>query len=104
MIDKYYKYIKDKNVYKLTPAEAYGYTAMRLRQQGKDIPACIHQYSLENPKDLIARAYVESILFKKRIGLTENLKLPEKMVDQIYDMYLFGTLPIRMGGLDHLTF
>ncbi len=97
-IDPYYKLTKDKNIYKLSPEEARGYAMMRLRQQGKPLPSVTSKDN--NPKDIIAQAYIESLCFRKKITPVQPIQLSQTLKENIYSLYLSGVLPIRLGGVD----
>lgn len=97
----YHKFCKDKNIYKLSAKDAYGYTAMKLRQQKKpvNIPTASETNSKDYHKNIISKAYIESICFRKKLIPTDKVIIPENLKDTIYKLYVSGVLPMRFGGI-----
>lgn len=98
-MDNYYKLIKDKNIYKLTPDEAYGYTSMKLRQQ-KKVQKLAQIQRTPDHKSIVSQAYVDTVCFKKNLFPTETIRMNDTLKDSIYKLYVAGVLPMRLGGLD----
>jgi hypothetical protein len=92
-LDRYYKEIEDKNIYKFTIEEAREYYRMRLRQMGRFAPA-------HNPKRVIAQAYLQAFSFQKGIEPEQPIELPKDIQEMIYELYHSGALPMRLGGMD----
>lgn len=50
-------------------------------------------------KNLVTDAYIASFMLRKKITCDEKIEIPDSVKDLIYELYLAGVLPMRLGGI-----
>lgn len=82
---------------KLSPEEIRDYKAMIEKQKKKPI---LKNNDNNNDKNIITQAYIHALCLKRGVSLSEPVHVSESLKDKIYQLYLLGVLPLRLGGVN----
>jgi|LakMenE01Jun11ns_1017448.scaffolds.fasta_scaffold8178238_2 hypothetical protein len=80
----------------LTPEEIKDYTSMIEKQKSKPIL----DDKKNTAKNIITEAYIHSLCLDRKVSLKEPIHVSDKVKNKIYDLYLSGVLPLRLGGVN----
>ena len=51
-------------------------------------------------RDIVAQTYLKSFMLRKGICCEEQILLSDEIKEYIYELYLAGVLPMRLGGVN----
>lgn len=77
----------------MTPEEKIAWENVKQLQMDK---SKIKRYLNMN---LVTDAYITSFMLRKKVICDEKIEIPESVKDLIYELYLAGVLPMRLGGI-----
>jgi coproporphyrinogen III oxidase-like Fe-S oxidoreductase len=80
----------------LTSEEIKDYQSMIEKQKSKPIL----EDKKNNAKNIITEAYIHSLCLERKVSLKEPIRVSDKTKNKIYELYLSGVLPLRLGGVN----
>lgn len=93
---QYTRELRDKRILQIpSPTDARGYYCMRRRQQKQTVPV-----ASASKEDVVAQAYLHTFALRNRVTPQEWPRLDAKTKAIVYDLYLAGVLPVRLGGVN----
>lgn len=82
---------------KLSSEELKDYNAMIEKQKSKPV---LENKSKNNSKNIITEAYIHALCVNRGVSLSESVNVSENTKNKIYQLYLSGVLPLRLGGIN----
>lgn len=82
---------------KLSAEEIRDYKAMIEKQKKKPV---LKNKNNDNNKNVITQAYIHALCLKRGVSLSEPVNVSESVKEKIYQLYLSGVLPLRLGGVN----
>lgn len=82
---------------RLSSEEIKDYNAMIEKQNSKPV---LENKSRNNSKNIITEAYIHALCVNRGVSISESVNISESTKNKIYQLYLSGVLPLRLGGIN----